>query len=144
MFLKKFIAALLVALLCIACLAGCKKEEPKPTYNDNAIWGTWSEDFFDSGYIFNDDGTGFDTFWNLSFTYTADGERLCLIYDDELWGESDYSYTISGNTLTMIREVEEGETADEFVYTRQGGSQDIPDETSPEGEGEGGEEEPQE
>lgn len=132
--MKKFLAVIIALVLCMGVLAGCKKEEAKPSVNDAAVYGTWSEDFFDSGYVFNEDGTGFDTFWNLSFTFTADGEHMRLTYDDELWGSSDYTYTVSGDTLTMVRVVEGEDEADEFVYKKQGSAPKAPEGETTEGE----------
>lgn len=121
--MKKLSILVLASILCIAVLSGCGKEkEPETTYTDTTVYGTWAEDFFDSGYIFNEDGTGYDTFWNLSFTFTANGERMRLAYDDEIWGVSEYKYTVEGDTLTMIRVTEGEEDSEPFVYYRKGGA----------------------
>ncbi|MGI6072310.1 MAG: DUF5640 domain-containing protein [Lachnospiraceae bacterium] len=103
--MKKIIAIVMCLFICVTVLAGCKKEElPEETkVNDPAVVGTWSEHFFDSGYVFKPDGTGTDTFWNLTFTYTAYEGTITLFYDDELWGASQYSYEVAGNILKMTR-----------------------------------------
>lgn len=113
--MKKISILMISLLIGAAVLSGCGKKEEKPVKNDSAVVGTWSEDFFDSGYIFNDDGTGTDTFWDLTFTYTATGGKLEITYDSDLYGIAVYSYTVRGDTLTMTRE-----DADEsFAYTKQ-------------------------
>ena len=141
--MKKLAMFLLASVLCIAVLSGCGKEkEPETVYNDTSVYGTWSEDFFDSGYIFSEDGTGYDTFWNLSFTYTADGSEMRLAYDDEIWGVSVYRYTVSGDTLTMVRITDGDEEPEEFTYYRKsstpsGGDRSTEGESEGEGEGSG-------
>ena len=113
--MKKITILFACFILAAALLCACASEEAEPKVNDTEIVGTWEEDFFDSGYIFNSDGTGTDTFWNLTFTYTAYDGELTLIYDDEMWGASTYTYTISGKELTMHRTDED---ADDFVYEK--------------------------
>lgn len=116
-----------MALIMIALLTftACGKEEPEETtaesvaaVNDPALLGTWAESVFDSGFIFNADGTGKDTFWDLTFTYTASNGIMVLYYDSEIYGASNYKYATDGYELTMTRT--DTETADTFVYTKVG------------------------
>lgn len=106
--------------LCIGVLAGCGSKEEVVIEDDTEVVGTWSEDFFDSGYIFNEDLTGTDTFWNLTFTYTAQEGIITITYDDEIWGSVSYEYVINGEYLTMTRitEVESGEDVSSYTYTK--------------------------
>ncbi len=94
------------------CLAGCGKKEEIPVEslaNDAAICGTWMEDYWDSGYTFNEDGTGKDIFWSQDFTYkTADG-MVTISYVEGLWAEKVFSYTIEGNVLTLTEVLEPAE-----------------------------------
>lgn len=131
------VIACLIFAAVLLCACGAKEPEPEKT-NDTAVIGTWNESYFDSGYIFNADGTGKDTFWDLTFTYTAYDGELTLIYDDELWGASQYDYTVSSNKLSMTRKDTDG--AEQFDYEKVS---DTPATTAPaetesaaEGEGE--------
>ena len=115
--MKRFLAIILCAILALTMLCACGAKEPEPEKeNDKAVIGTWQEYYFDSGYVFNADGTGTDTFWDLTFTYTAYDGKITLIYDDELWGASQYDYVISGNVLSMTRIDTDG--AETFEYTK--------------------------
>lgn len=110
--MKKSIAVLLGVFLCIMILAACgKKEEPQPETlaNDSAIFGTWMEDYWDSGYTFREDGTGKDIFWSQEFTYTALDGDLVITYVEGLWAEKEFTYSINGNVLTLTEVVEETE-----------------------------------
>ena len=106
--------------LCIGILAGCGSKEEVVIEDDTEVIGTWSEDFFDSGYIFNEDLTGTDTFWDLTFTYTAQEGIITITYDDEIWGSVSYEYMVNGEYLTMTRvsEVESGEDVSSYTYTK--------------------------
>lgn len=95
-----------------------KDKDKGKKFVEPALCGTWSEDIFDSGFIFKEDGTGTDTFWDLTFTYYSTTEdNLFLDYDSDQWGISEYTYSISGNELSMTRQDEE-ETST-FVYTKK-------------------------
>lgn len=125
-------AALTAFILILAlCLASCgKPDTPATTAGTDApaettttapaavseLVGNWQEDIFDSGFIFNADGTGTDTFWDLTFTYSTDGNEVLIIYDTDLYGASSYTYSISGDTLSMTR-IDEEETST-FTYKR--------------------------
>ena len=71
--MKKILISLLCVLLCTTCLLACgKKDKEEETIpNDEAIYGTWTESIWDSGYTFREDGSGLDIFWDQPFTYTA-------------------------------------------------------------------------
>lgn len=118
--MKRFLALMLSLALCIGVLAGCGSKEEVVIEDDTEVIGTWSEDFFDSGYIFNEDLTGTDTFWDLTFTYTAQEGIITITYDDEIWGSVSYEYVVNGEYLTMTRvsEVESGEDVSSYTYTK--------------------------
>ena len=107
--MKKISAVLVCTLLCVIVLAACgKKEEPQPETlaNDAAIYGTWMENYWDSGYTFREDGTGKDLFWSQEFTYTAVDGVLSIAYVEGLWAEKEFTYSINDNTLTLTEVVE--------------------------------------
>lgn len=118
--MKRFLALMLGLALCIGVLSGCGSKEEVVIEDDTEVIGTWSEDFFDSGYIFNEDLTGTDTFWDLTFTYTAQEGIITITYDDEIWGSVSYEYVVNGEYLTMTRisEVESGEDVSSYTYTK--------------------------
>ena len=117
--MKKLISAIICVVLCLGLLAGCGSAAPSGSGNEEAalrgpLIGTWNQITDDgspslpemgipSAYIFNADGTGLDTFWNMSFTYQTDGEKLHIAYDDSLGEDWDYSYVIEGDVLTLTR-----------------------------------------
>ena len=120
----------------IVILAGCKKGPGKDAVLDPEIFGTWNQITEDgsasledlgipSGYTFNEDGTGTDLFWALSFTYQTDQGILYLDYDDVSCDDSDYTYSIDGNVITMTRNAKDAIT---MMYQK-----DVP-ETEPETE----------
>ena len=107
--MKKITAVLLSVFLCCIALAACgKKEEPQPETlaNDAAIYGTWKESYWDSGYTFREDGTGKDLFWSQDFTYTALDGDLTITYVEGLWAEKEFTYSVEGNVLTLTEVVE--------------------------------------
>lgn len=112
-----FLCILMCALFAVGC--GSSKDEPTPeettTAPDESLYGTWSEDYFESGFTFNSDGTGQDIFWELPFTYTTEGDLVVLTYDDEMWGTATYSYFLDGNTLTM----QQKGSQDSYSYEKQ-------------------------
>lgn len=121
--MKKILAVMISMILCVGLLAGCgeKKPEEETTpeiINDAAVVGTWSEDYFDSGYTFNDDGTGRDTFWDLPFTYTANEGVITITYDDTTYGIDKYSYSVdeSGTHITLTRQSNDGKS---FTYAKR-------------------------
>ncbi len=123
--MKKILPVVLCIIMCGVLFSGCSSEKepetttavPAATTPDSSVYGTWIEDYFDSGYTFNSDGTGTDIFWDLSFTYSADGAgNLHIMYDDaELYGDTYYSYTTDGETLTMV--MKDDDTP--YTYTKQ-------------------------
>ena len=127
--MKKLLICFLCMFLIAGCLCACGKKEEAPAEsiaNDSALLGTWMEDYWDSGYTFNADGTGKDIFWGQDFTYTAQGGSLQIVYVEGLWAEKAFTYSINGNTLTLTEAVEtneNGEPAEEpgtWDYTKQG------------------------
>lgn len=135
--MKKILALMLAVCLCMSALTACGREE-EDTENDTEIIGTWSEDYFDSGYIFNEDLTGTDTFWELTFTYTACDGTVTISYDEEIWGSVSYTYVINGDYLTMTRisEEESGDDISSYTYTKV-----VEEETESEAEDESSEDE---
>ena len=115
--MKKYVALILSILIVLACVGCGGKNEDVSQVDDPALIGTWAEEYFDSGYVFNADGTGTDTFWNLTFTYTAGDGKIALAYDDKTWGSNNYVYKIEGNVLTMTRSNDAEST---FSYKRVG------------------------
>lgn len=112
----KKITALILAL-CLACMALTACGSDDTVQSDAAVVGTWAEDFFDSGYIFNEDLTGTDTFWDMTFTYIASDGIITITYDEEVWGKADYTYSISGDSLTMQR-ISDDEETQAYTYTK--------------------------
>ena len=135
--MKKIALLFACIILAVSMLAGCGAKEPEPEKtNDTAIVGNWKEDYFESGFVFNADGTGTDTFWDLTFTYTAYDGELTLIYDDELYGASQYDYTISGSKLSLTRKDTDG--AEQFEYEKAAASsQTTPASSEDQGSAEG-------
>lgn len=113
--MKKYFSLILIGLLCIGCLCGCKgkKEEETVTEEvttkverDAALVGTWEENDIPEGQEFGDywtfesDGKGRWGLMDVAFTYsTKDG--VVTIDCDEGWGQYEFSYSISGDILTM-------------------------------------------
>ena len=119
--MRKLAAVIVSLVLCAALLAGCgdskKEEETTPAAeSDAAVLGTWIEDYFDSGYTFNEDGTGRDTFWDLPFTYTAYDGVITITYDDETYGVDKYTYTVLDSSITMTRQSGDAKS---FTYTKR-------------------------
>lgn len=118
--MKKIIVLIAGVAMCAALLAGCgaKKEEETEAAveNDAAVVGTWMENDFDSGYVFNSDGTGKDIYWDKTFIYTAHDGTIVITYDDKTYAEDKYSYSITDDgRLSMARS-----TGDKsFLYTKK-------------------------
>ena len=122
--MKKLFSLILIGLLCAACLCGCKgkKEEETTTEEpttkverDAALEGTWEEYDIPDGqelgdfWVFESNGKGKWGLMDVEFTYsTKDG---VVTIDCEGWGEYTFSYSISGDILTMQ---EEGNSANEY------------------------------
>lgn len=103
---KKIILILLSVLLCACMLTACSSSNNSSKAVDESpdsdLVGTWHEDLYDSGYDFNADGTGTDTFWDLDFTYTIpEAGKIHVVFDEDMWGETDYTYTIENGLLKL-------------------------------------------
>ena len=116
--MKKILISLLCVLLCTTCLLACgKKEKEEETIpNDEAIYGTWTESIWDSGYTFREDGSGLDIFWDQPFTDTAIEGDLVITYTEGIYQDKQFNYSVEENTLTLTRNTE-GEM-ESFIYTR--------------------------
>lgn len=125
--MKKILLVSLTVITILLCLGACgKKEAPAPEAPacDPDIIGTWSEDYFDSGYTFSEDGTGKELFWNQDFTYTAYDGKLTIVYLEELYADKEFTYSVAENVLTLNKAEQkdpEGNViseAETFTYTK--------------------------
>lgn len=99
---KESAVLILCLLLCIGTLSACGSSANADASLDAELIGTWGEDQYNSGYVFNEDGSGTDTFWDLSFTYTIPtAGTIHVVYDDDMWGETDYTYSIENGVLKL-------------------------------------------
>lgn len=120
--MKKGTLFLIGTIIGLFLLTACGKSGPsKDAVLDPEIFGTWKQVTEDgsasledigipSGYVFNEDGTGEDLFWALSFTYQTDKSILYLDYDDVTCDDSDYTYSIDGDVITMTRNAKDAIT----------------------------------
>ena len=120
--MKKGTWFILSLIISIFLLAACGKSGPsKDAVLDPDIFGTWNQITEDgsvsledlgipSGYIFNEDGTGTDLFWALAFTYQTDKGILYIDYEDVTCDDSDYTYSIDGDVITMTRNAKDAIT----------------------------------
>ena len=130
---RTIFSVIICVLVCLGLLAGCGENAPQGSGNKDAnalkleLNGTWNQITDDgtpslpdlgipSGYIFYLDGTGVDTFWDMTFSYTIDEGSLHIAYDDKLGDALDYTYTIEGDTLTLTRVDDEAIT---MLYQRE-------------------------
>ena len=140
----KKIFCILISILCIASLlcACSKNEKTEPSSNsgepgsdttivediplDTNVVGTWT--YVDAegkpvpdmkGWVFNEDKTGVDTVFDLTFTYETQDGYIVLQYDDETLGkiETEYKYIIKDSLLTMKRDANGAES---FTYMKEG------------------------
>ena len=91
------IAALAVIIVGIILLAkGCSG-------GTDALAGTWEFDGTTT-YSFDGSGSGAMELPSISydFTYTIDGNKLMIDYANESVRDSEYEFTVDGNTLTLI------------------------------------------
>ena len=91
------IAALAVIIVGIILLAkGCSG-------GTDALAGTWEFDGTTT-YSFDGSGSGAMELPSISydFTYTIDGNKLMIDYVNESVRDSEYEFTVDGNTLTLI------------------------------------------
>ncbi len=91
------IAALAVIIVGIILLAkGCSG-------GTDALAGTWE---FDGTTTYSFDGSGSGTMElpsiSYDFTYTIDGNKLMIDYANESVRDSEYEFTVDGNTLTLV------------------------------------------
>lgn len=143
--MKKYIAAIITAALCIGILAGCGAKNPTGSGNTEAdqiradLAGTWVQITDDgsvsleemgipSGYVFYVDGTGLDTFWNMTFSYTIDGDIMHISYDESIGEDTDYKFILEGDVLSMTRTTEDAIT---MLYQRELAQQETPAEEVP-------------
>ena len=79
-----------------------EKENPDLT-------GYWTADGITT-YLFDENGSGALILpeHRYPFSWTADGDRLTLEFEDSSIGGIEFTITVSGDTLTMEREVEYG------------------------------------
>ena len=120
--MKKILILILTLCLAGMILAGCTEqqsvvEEETVIENDASVQGTWTEDYFDSGYTFNADGTGMDIFWELSFTYTAHDGLLVIKYDDETFASNSYLYTVDESSITLTQK---SDSSKSYTYHKAG------------------------
>ena len=111
---------MICVIFCAGLLAGCGKEQNQESENTENLQvreqlsGSWNHITDDgtpslpelgipSGYVFYVDGTGLDTFWNMTFTYTAEGDILHIDYDESIGENRDYQYMIEGDVLSLTR-----------------------------------------
>ena len=119
--MKKFIILVLALCMCAFVLAGCGEKQPQEEETtpvveiDSALLGSWMEDYFDSGYTFNEDFTGRNLFYDLPYTYTAADGVITLNYEDTSYGTDKFRYSIDGDTLTLTR----SDTGNSFVYKKK-------------------------
>ncbi len=126
--MKKFLAIVLVCILSVACLCGCGDKAPsndggeapkqvsKKSQIDSELVGTWNEygipeeQQLGDYWTFDSKGSGVWGLMDVEFTYTA-GDGELVIDCKEGWGQYKYTYSISGDILTLT---EEGSSANEY------------------------------
>ena len=119
--MKKSILFIIGTIIGLFLLTACKGGPSKNAVLDPEIFGTWKQVTEDgsasledlgipSGYIFYEDGTGEDLFWALPFTYQTDKGILYIDYVDVTCDDSDYTYSIEDNVITMKRNAKDAIT----------------------------------
>ncbi len=116
--MKKFLAVLMIALLCGTCLIACAGKDDGSSSKgskgklDTAIVGTWDDSLLPEDqqlgcyWTFNKNGTGVNGLFDESFKYTASKGKIHLTYDSGL-GEYDYTYEIKDDVITLTEVTEE-------------------------------------
>lgn len=139
--MKKTIAAMICMLLIAGLAAGCGAKPPG-SGNEEAkvlrseLAGSWSQITEDgtpslpemgipSGYVFYQDGTGLDTFWDMTFRYTVEDGRLHIDYDESLGEDWDYLYEIEDDVLRLTRADDDAIT---MIYQREADKPETPEE----------------
>lgn len=141
--MKKLVTAAICITMSAILLAGCSGGRGKKTDADDEaakarLVGEWEQISEDgspslpemgipSGYIFEQDNTGLDTFWDLSFRYTVSGDTIHIAYDDSIADETDYEYTIKDGVLTMTRT---NDDAIAMVYKKLPEEDKLPEESN--------------
>ena len=107
--IQTFLSLLLLVVFMTGCIFG--DDDKTSSSSSNAIIGTWEYWTSERETVtFNNDGTfNFTTYYfnpdeteNIYGTYTISGSIMTLTYRE--WGEEyvdKYTYSVSGNTLTM-------------------------------------------
>lgn len=119
--MKKVLPAIITLALCLGMLSACGgSQNPHGSANQELLTargqlvGTWNQITDDgtpslpemgipSAYIFYIDGTGLDTFWNMTFVYTIKDDIVHIAYDDSLGEDWDYRFTIADNVISLTR-----------------------------------------
>lgn len=116
--MKKFLAVLMITLLCGTCLIACGSKDDgsnsKDTKGklDTAIVGTWDDSLLPKDqqlgcyWTFKKNGTGVNGLFDETFKYTASDGKMHLTYDSGL-GEYDYTYEIKDDVITLTEVTEE-------------------------------------
>lgn len=115
--MKKALILILCLILSASFITACgqKEEAQEPVPIDETIVGRWVEDYWDSGYVFNAEGTGEDIFWGQTFHFTTQDGRLTIKYDEGTWADKVFSYSVNGNILSLTGE-EDGSEAGTWEY----------------------------
>ena len=86
-----------------ASTGGGSADNQTGTATDPALTGVWQYDESTS-YEFADDGSGTmhlpDT--DYSYAYHVDGDRLYMDFESDRLSDATYTYSISGDTLTLV------------------------------------------
>jgi len=100
--MKKAIGVLAIIMIMALCLCACEQ-------TNTGIFGTWeSNDSVKTTLVLRDDGTGYHKtmggMFSVSFAYSLkDGKITFHELNDNVFGDEPYSYSISGNKLTITQ-----------------------------------------
>ena len=97
---RGIIALIILAVLIIGIVLICKS-----CSSGSSITGTWDYDTV-TVYRFDKNGKGALELPNgtYAFTYKTDGEKLSVDFENESATDSTYTYTVTGDTLTLVSE----------------------------------------